>query len=529
MENTKKIICGTSVFLFAMSPVLKAQNTHKPNIVLIFTDDLGYGDLSCFNQKSKITTKNLDKLTKAGVAFTDAHACSSVSTPSRYGLLTGEYSWKSRLKRGVLGGYSKTLIREGQPTMASMLRSEGYSTACIGKWHLGMDFQIKKDAKNKKYVNGENVDYTKPIKNDPTTHGFDYFYGIAASLDMPPYIMIENDTLVQQPNCKLTVTEFTDFDDAVSKNPFLRTGDAIFGEGPETFLPRLANKVSEKISLYSKTDKPFFIYYAMPSPHAPIAPSKQFQGKSKIGAYGDYVMEVDYYVGEVVKSLKKAGQYKNTIIIFSSDNGPEYYAYKRYLVTGHKSSGELKGIKRDLWEGGHRVPLIVSWPNGFKKYKKEIVNQPVCLTDIYATLADVVDHKITSQEAADSYSLLPLVTKKGSYKRDYVIHHSVEGRFAIRKGDWVYIEYGIGDSNADPDSKSPKDLYYEKRGYTFPKYEPKGELYNLKDDIEERHDVYNEHLDIVKELSEYISKATRGHNTMRDKYINHLSDKRLVY
>lgn len=302
--------------------------------------------------------------------FTDAHASSSVSTPSRYGLLTGEYSWKTRLKFGVLGGFSKTLIRVGQPTIASMLKSRGYTTACIGKWHLGMDFQTinGKPLSRAEEKTGNNVDYNKNIKNSPITHGFDYFYGTSGSLDMPPFLMIENDMVERLPNCKLTVKQFTEDDDAISANPFLRTGDAIFGEGPETFLPRLADKVNEKISMYAKDNKPFFIYYAMPSPHAPIAPSEKFKGKSKIGSYGDYVMEIDYYLGELIKELKRTDTYKNTVILFSSDNGPEYYAYSRYLNTGQNSSGDLKGIKRDLWEGGHKVPFIISWPDGFKKY-----------------------------------------------------------------------------------------------------------------------------------------------------------------
>jgi len=509
--------------------VLSIKNT-SPNIIMVFTDDLGYGDIAYFNHESKIKTPNLDKLAKNGITFTDAHSVSSVSTPSRYGLMTGEYSWKSRLKSGVLAGYSKTLIREGQPTMATMLKSSGYRTACIGKWHMGMDFQTKDGKPLSKYQerSGENVDYTKPIKNSPITHGFDYFYGIAGSLDMPPYLMIENDTLVRQPNCKLTVKQFTTNDDDVSENPFLRQGDAIFGEGPETFMPRLAEKVKDKVYEFSKKDKPFFIYYAMPSPHAPIAPSAEFKGKSSIGAYGDYVMEIDYYVGELIKTLKKAHQYKNTIVVFSSDNGPEYYSYSRYLRTGHKSSGIYKGIKRDLWEGGHRVPLIISWPSNFKKSKK--INHSVCLSDIYSTFADVAGHKMISSEAADSYSLLPLITGNGNYKRKYILHHSSDGKFAIRKGDWVLIEDGLGDSNHKfTKHEFPAMEYYNKDNYIIPHYQPIGQLYNLKDDEQERHNLYSEHPNLVKELYEYIQKATRGYHTMRDQYMKHHEDKKKIW
>jgi len=522
------IIAGTS------SVSLLAHNESKndePNVIIVFTDDLGYGDLSCYNNESKIITPNLDNLAKKGVVFTNAHSSSSVCTPSRYGLLTGEYSWKSRLKSGVLAGYSKTLIKENQPTIASMLKSKGYKTAVIGKWHLGMDFQTinGKTLTNSQEHSGENVDFTKHIKNSPVSHGFDYFYGIAASLDMPPYLMIENDTLIKQPNCKLTVKQFTTTDNEVSNNPFLRLGDAIFGEGPETFLPKLAKKVSEKIIAYSKKKSPFFIYYAMPSPHAPIAPSKEFQGKSKIGAYGDYVMEIDHYVGDMIKTLKRTEQYNNTVILFSSDNGPEYYAYTRYLLTGHKSSGQLKGVKRDLWEGGHRVPFIISWPDGFKKANGSIIDNAVCLTDIYATLSDLAGHKITNNEAADSYSLLPLITKEGSFKRNYVIHHSGDGKFAIRKGDWVLIEFGIGDANhkfSRPGFRTSE--YYKKLGYNIPKYQPLGQLYNLKNDIREYNDVYAMHPEIVKELDSYIQKASIGFHTLRNNYMKHQGEKILV-
>lgn len=519
----------TSVTTCFAKDVLLIKNK-KPNIIMVFTDDLGYGDISYFSPESKIRTQNLDKLAKNGITFTDAHSVSSVSTPSRYGLMTGEYSWKSRLKAGVLAGYSQTLIRKEQPTMASMLKSSGYNTACIGKWHMGMDFQTKDGKPLTQYQehSGENVDYTKPIKNSPITHGFDYFYGIAGSLDMPPYLMIENDTLVRQPNCKLTVKQFTSNDDDISENPFLRPGDAIFGEGPETFLPRLAKKVENKVSEYSKDDKPFFIYYAMPSPHAPIAPSAKFKGKSNIGAYGDYVMEIDYYVGELIKTLKKTHQYKNTIIAFSSDNGPEYYAYSRYLRTGHRSSGIYKGIKRDLWEGGHRVPLIISWPSKFRKNKK--VSSAVCLSDIYSTFAAVVGHKMTSSEAADSYSMLPLITGKGDYQRNYVLHHSCDGKFAIRKGDWILIEDGLGDSNHKfTNADFPALKYYDKDKYKIPHYQPLGQLYNLKKDEQERNNVYAEHPSLVKELDAYIQKATRGYNTKRDQYMKHHEEKKKIW
>ncbi len=509
MNNQLKF---SSMALFAASlvPAQMAAQSDRPNVIVIYADDMGSGDLSILNKDAKFKTPNLDALAQSGVTFTDAHTVSSVSTPSRYGILTGEYSWRSWLKAGVTWGHTRALIPAEKPTMATMMKRSGYHTACVGKWHLGWHWQTN----DGKPANAElsNVCYDKPISDSPIDRGFDYFYGIAGSLDIPPYVTMENRLPEQMPNAHYDVTNFTEHDHEIGANPFLRAGDYVAGESPESFLPKFTHKVKNLVSEYNATDDPFFIYFAMTAPHAPIAPSKEFVGKSGIGRYGDFMLEVDYTVGEVVNHLKKEGILDNTIVVLSSDNGAEYFAYFRLGECGHNSSAPYKGVKRDLWEGGHRVPLLVAWPGHFDK--QVVTDQTVCISDIYATLADITHTPLAKGEAQDSYSLLPLITGKGEYEREYTVHHSSNGRFGIRKGDWVLIEGGIGDDNRWLDRID----YYDLQGYVLPTETPKGELFNLKDDPKQTTSVYDQNPEKVAELTAILDDITTGWNTRRDKY-----------
>ncbi|MFI3269352.1 MAG: arylsulfatase [Rikenellaceae bacterium] len=498
------------ILLFSLCATVTSAVAKNPNVILIYTDDMGYGDLSILNNKSKFETPNMDALARSGVCFTDAHTVSSVSTPSRYGLMTGEYSWRSRLKAGVTWGFSSALIPADKPTIATMMQRQGYKTACVGKWHLGMEWATT-DGKPAK-SDGSNVDYSKPLSDTPTSRGFDYFYGISASLDIPPYVTIENDRVETLPTARYEVTTFNQKDDEVVENPFLRAGDYVKGEQPEDFLPKFTKKVKSLLSKYSREDDPFFIYFAANAPHAPLAPSKKFRGKSGIGRYGDFVLEVDDVVGQIVKHLKKCKIYDDTIIILSSDNGAERFAYYRYPDTNHSSSAQWKGVKRDLWEGGHRVPFVMSWG---EKIAPKMVDETVCLSDVYATLADITGGKLPADEAQDSYSLLPLLDNQGEYEREYTIHHSSSGRFAIRKGDWVLIENGYGDDNRWLE----KIEYYDALGYPkFSKERPKGELFNLKDDPQQFTSLYEKEPHRVAELTSILDRVTNGWNTRRDKY-----------
>lgn len=484
----------TACILVGFSVMNIYSKNELPNVIFIFADDLGYGDLSCLNENSKIKTHFLDSVFSNGLTFLDAHSNSSVSTPSRYGIMTGRYCWRSSLERGVLHGYSPALIESDRPTVASMLKEHGYNTACVGKWHLGVDGWKSIDGKPVDRY-GKNVDFKNSKLQGSASTGFDYFYGISASLDMAPYLLIEDDRVIEEPT-------FYYEKGKTKKNPYGRDGHAIDGRHPSFFLSHFTDKVVDLIGKYSNEDKPFFIYFPLNAPHAPIAPHKDFIGKSGAGSHGDYVMEVDKRVSQVYEALKKNGVADNTIVIFTSDNGPEVAAYKRFLDTGHCSSGDLKGVKRDLWEGGHRVPMLLIWPDKIKK-SRQIVNT-VCLLDFYATMADIVNHKIKDGECPDSYSYLPLINGKDVTSRKYTIHHSASGRFAIRQGDWVLIEKGSGNDNRNT---KVQEMYYGKKSYPLME-KNNGELFYLK----ELKNLYNDRLDKVNELLEILRECRNYKN-----------------
>lgn len=452
------------------------NNIGKPNIIYILADDLGFGDISFLNKESKLNTINIDNLAEDGIAFTDAHSSSAVCTPSRYSILTGRYNWRSALKKGVLNGYSRHLIEDGRMTVASMLNNTGYRTACIGKWHLGMDWYPAGE-------NEDNVDFTKPIQNGPTTFGFDYYFGISASLDMPPYVYIENDMVSTIPN-HITKSE----------------GKAFWREGPTApdfkhyeVLPKLTDKVLDTIELWK--DEPFFIYFPLPAPHTPILPVGSFIGKSGTNEYGDFVLMVDDVVGKVINKLQTLNLSENTIVIFTSDNGCSPQAnFEELKEFGHNPSHVFRGHKADIYEGGHRIPLVIRWPDTIQK--GVISAEPVCLVDLMATLADIIDYNLPSDAGEDSISNLPVWEGKPSRKplREAIVHHSINGSFSIRKGNWK-LELCPGSG-----------------GWSYPRpgQEPDGsphiQLYDLAKDIGERTNVYAEYPEVVMELTNLLEK-----------------------
>jgi len=457
-----------------------ANKNDFPNIIYILADDMGYGDVSCLNENSKIHTYNIDKMAQEGLRFTDAHSSSAVCTPSRYSILTGRYNWRSTLKQGVLFGYDRHLIEEGRMTVASMLKKVGYRTACIGKWHLGMDW-VKTGDKP------EDVDYTKPIKNGPVNYGFDYFYGISASLDMPPYVYIENDKVTQIPD---RVTEST------LPMSWWRKGPTAPDFKHEEVLPRLTEKALSIIEQYS--DSPFFLYFPLPAPHTPILPTKKFLGKSGTNLYGDFVMMCDDVVGQIMKKLEEKNIAENTILIFTSDNGCSPQAnYEELGRLGHNPSYVFRGHKADIYEGGHRIPLIVRWPKVIKPGR--ISDEPVCLVDLMATIADIVGIELPDDAGEDSVSNLPMWKGEDYPKplREAVVHHSIDGSFSIRKGNWK-LEMCPGSG-----------------GWSYPRpgEEPEGappiQLYDLREDIGERKNVCEMYPDVVEELKELLVKYIR--------------------
>lgn len=464
-------------------------NDKYPNIIVILADDLGYGDLKAFNQNSKILTPHLDQLAREGMRFTDAHTTSSVCTPSRYALLTGRYNWRSRLKKGVLTGESQALIPKERTTAASLLKAQGYQTAFIGKWHLGMDWGLKVDSIEQV---GEGysadfslVDFSKPIQNGPNVLGFDYSYALPASLDMAPYVYVENDQVTQVPN-RETIDE--------GEYSWWRKGptspDFIHEEVTPNFFARTINYIKSQ----SRQEKPFFLYLALPSPHTPILPTEEWQGKSGLLPYADFMMMIDDHMGQINQALIDAGIADNTLLLFTSDNGCAPAAgFEKMVEMGHLPSANFRGHKADIYEGGHRVPFIAKWPA--KIQAGSVSEETISLIDFFATAAELSDYKLADHEGEDSYSLLPLFQseKKSGGFREATVFHSVDGSFAIRKGDWkLILTKGSGGwSFPRPGDPAAANL-------------PEVQLYNLAEDPGEMRNLEAEEKAKVEELKQTL-------------------------
>jgi arylsulfatase A-like enzyme len=445
-----------SILACATLPVATQAVAAKPapNIVYILTDDLGYGDIGALNPSNKINTPQIDRLVAEGVTFTEAHSSSAVCTPSRYSILTGRYNWRTTLKSGVLSGFSKPLIENGRMTVADLLRSQGYQTAYIGKWHLGLDWAhpsgVAREAEtaNTNADMGENmsaseheqpaknagaeIDFTKPIGRTPITLGFDQFFGISASLDMPPYVYIENDRVTALPTILSGHLEGAD-------GHHTRNGPRVPGFNAIDVLPAFTQHAVDYIDDQAKGTshkKPFFLFLAFPTPHTPIAPAIEWLGKSGLNYYADYVMESDDCVGKVLTALERNGFTTNTIVLFTSDNGCSPAADIPYLKShGHDPSAGRRGYKADIYDGGHRIPFIVRWPGHVPPTSQN--NGFVCLGDFMATCADLLGTNSPENAAEDSISFLPLLSNPaGPAPRDTLVESSIDGSLGIRQGQW---------------------------------------------------------------------------------------------
>ncbi len=468
-----------------------------PNIVYILADDLGYGDVSAYNPESRIQTPNLDKLASQGMRFTDAHSPSSVCTPTRYGILTGRYCWRTRFPRGVLRGYGQALIEQQETTVAELLKQKGYNTGVIGKWHLGLDWIIKDDYKDSiaQYgdlpilsdINSDWIDFRQPPENGPVTHGFDYSFILPASLDFEPYCFLENDTLTQPLN------GYTE-----GSQPYGYTG-AFWREGlmAEDFdfyevLPTFIDKASQFVQSRSKDDeRPFFLYLPLAAPHTPWMPKDAYRDQSGAGEYGDFVQMVDAEVGRFLKQLDKNGVFENTIVIFTSDNGP-YWTPEFIDRFDHHAAAHFRGMKGDAWDGGHRIPFIVRWPG--KVASNSSSEQLTTLTNLIATVADLHDLELGEGIGMDSQSILPVLLGGEASNDISVIHHSSRGIFAIRHGDWKFID-GLGSGGFSP----PAYIEPEENGLS-------GQLYNMKADPTEQTNLFIENQQKVGELRGLLEK-----------------------
>ena len=484
--------------LFASSVTRQASaetaSDTRPNIVVILADDMGFGDVRTLNTESKIPTPHLDGLAAEGMTFRDGHSPSGVCTPTRYGLLTGRYCWRTTLTRGVLGGYSPPLIDESRSTIAGMLQTNGYHTGAVGKWHLGMALPRKSDdgkprGKLSQWDGDPGIDFGGVITDSPIHHGFDSYFGVSASLDMAPYVYIRNDRFTMKPSIQQVGVKFPHF---VRRGPRAKDFEI------DGVLDRLVEEAVGFVTKAAADDKPFFLYMPLTAPHKPTQPHERFRGKTELSEYGDFVAQVDWSVGQVLKSIERAGVEDETIVVFTSDNGSYMHRYdapdkpdhlddpaiQGFRATNHRANGPFRGTKADIWEAGHHVPLFVRWP-GVVTPSSEC-STTVCLTDLFATFADVVEAELAENEAEDSFSLVPLLKGQATERGGPVIHHSSAGMFAIRDGKWKLVA-GNGSG-----------------GRQQPRGRPFGKPYQLFDigaDIGERRDLAADHPEIVARLT----------------------------
>jgi len=464
-------------FAFTTFFIATASAAELPNIIYVMCDDLGYGDIQCLAPKtSKIPTPHADQLAAQGMVFTDAHSGSSVCTPTRYGLLTGRYSWRTRLQKGVVTGFAPCLIDADRPTVASFLREAGYDTAIIGKWHL--DFQYLNPETDIPYKQKEHQ--TPPvgatIPDGPIHRGFDYFHGFHHARNMEA--VIEDNRVIEH--------------------------DAVIN-----MLPRLTRKSVEYITSRKANTKPFFLYVPLGSPHTPIVPSPEWQGKSSLGSYGDFVMQTDNVLGEINNALSKNGLLDNTLLIFTSDNGCSKAANIKGLAEkGHIVSGNLRGSKADLWDGGHRLPFIVRWPG--KVSPGTLCHQLICHTDLFASLAEITDRSLPPAAAEDSVSFVPALRgQEIQSTRNGVIHHSISGHFAYRRGRWkLLLAKGSGGWTSPKEGEMPKTA-------------AKIQLYDMTADLGEKTSLHEQHPEVVQDLLAQLKKdIERGRSTSGPKARN---------
>jgi len=474
------ILLGAS--LWACAP--KQENeitTQQPNIIYILADDLGYGDIAALNTDSYIRTTHLDRLVNEGMHFKDAHSNSAVCTPTRYGILTGRYAWRSPLKSGVLWGYSPLLIEPERPTVAGYLQQQGYYTGVVGKWHLGLDWQtIHADSTIVAYdwqflydsTRGSNVDFTKAVTKGPQTVGFEYSFVFPSSLDMTPYVYVEDHKVVTAPTA-FTVGKSEEVD---GRGVFWRAGEIAPDLNIEQVLDDLTDKALSFIRKGAQDERPFFLYFPLTAPHAPWVPTDQYQGTSKVGTYGDFVQQVDQVVGDILNALQEQGIDEQTIIFFSSDNGAHWTPMDKETFA-HRSNYHFRGQKADIYEGGHRIPYIVRWPQHIRPASAS--NSLVSTTDFFATVAGILQTSLPSGGAEDSYDQSPLLFEETEEPiRQVMIHHSLNGSFAIRDGDWKYTPQLGSGGFTDPAVRDPLPG------------EPPGSLFHLIEDPLEEYNVY---------------------------------------
>ncbi|QDT05371.1 Arylsulfatase [Rubripirellula lacrimiformis] len=468
-------LCGGAV---------QAQSNQRPHVVLILADDLGYGDVQPLNPDSTIQTPAFNRLAAEGITFTDAHTPSAVCTPTRYGLVTGQYCWRTRLKRGVLDGYGSPLIDADRATLGSVFSDNGYRTAIVGKWHLGLGL-----------VGGKaNLDLAKPLTEFPGMNGFESSFVIPASLDFPPYAYFRDG--------KATTSETVD-QSAVGFPAYTRQGPRAVDFELRGCLDRLTDEAVTVISGMKESDRPTMLYFPLTAPHKPVLPAKRFVGTSNRGDYGDFVRQVDATIGRVVDALESEGVLDQTIVIVTSDNGSFMYridegqpdhlddeSVQGFHAASHRSNANWRGTKADVWEGGHRVPFFVRMPEKMNAGQK--VNQVVGLVDVMATLADHLNLSTTDDAGPDSVSFAKLLADPNAdYRRSPLVCHSVAGMFALRAGKWKMVA-GNGSGGREKPKGKPFETPYM--------------LFDLEADPGETNNIADAHPQIVQRMTLALEK-----------------------
>lgn len=486
--------------LLLVALTLSCFAADRPNVVIIYADDLGFGDVQVNNPEGKIPTPNLDRLASQGMRFTDGHSSSGICTPSRFALLTGQHHW--RRFHGIVTSMGGTVFEPDDFTIAKMFKSKGYNTAAVGKWHLGWDWDaLRKPGREKGNSRDggqpDDYDWTKPIPDGPLAQGFDYYFG-DGTINFPPYCWVENDRVVEAPTVRMDTDTFKQIPEG---NWEFRQGPMVEGWDPFENLPTITEKAVAWLEKQDE-DTPFFLYFAFGSPHAPIIPNDKFLGKSEAGPFGDFVFETDAMAGRILQVLEEKKFADNTIVVFTADNGPEKYAFERLKKYGHWSSGPLRGLKRDVWEGGHRVPFIIKWPGKVKAGK--VSDETISQVDLAATFAKVIGYKLPKDEAIDSYDLGQLLRGKRYKKplREATVQNTHDRAFAIRQGDWLYL-----DAKSGTHSKPPNG-FEEERGYT-PDTTP-GLLYNLDKDLAQFNNLYEKHPEKVASMKALLERYKSG-------------------
>ncbi|MDO8541571.1 MAG: arylsulfatase [Opitutaceae bacterium] len=480
--------------LLAAILCIDAAAATRPNIVILYADDMGYGDVAIQNSESKIPTPNLDQLAREGMRFTDAHSSSGVCTPSRYALLTGHFHW--RKFHGIVNSFGPSVFDPAELTLPEMLQAQGYRTACIGKWHLGWNWEAIKrpDAKPnpKTGYAPDAFDWSRPIPGGPRDNGFDYYFGDDVP-NFPPYTWFENDRVLIPPTEPLAITQQT-----AEGNWEARPGPMAAKWDFHAVMPKLTERTVQWVGEQRGKPQPFFLYVPFTSPHAPIVPSPEFVGKSKAGGYGDYVMQTDAAVGRILRALDQHGFRENTIVIFTADNGPERYAYDRIRNFQHRSSGPLRGLKRDLWEGGHRVPFMVRWPGNVPR--NEVSSALMSQVDIMGTIAAVTGYALPPRQAEDSHDLLA-VWKNASVPgpRHTLVHNTQPNGYALRHEHWLLVAAPTGGVSAVP-------AWFDQQFGYKPNSQP-GELYDLAGDLAEQHNLYADNPGKVAELTALLARV----------------------